>query len=526
MRAPHLRSREGDFDFAEFVREVSPRLLRTAYLLGGSQCVAEDLVQEALERACRHWRKIAATGSPEVHVRRIVVELANDRWRHLGRARESDRYEVAGPDRPDPRGGYGRLGLRDRLTVMLETLPIRMRTVIVLRYVHDLDDAGIADALGITAGAVRSQLSRGLARLRGSAAPGPSRTVDGPEEFEAFDAELAAALEGLGRQVRPHGFDSRTILLRTARRRYSGALAASAAGIAVVVGASALATAAAGPASTLAASARTATGTDPLVVSGYFRTSPNGGAANGFTQFGGTTQVALDGTDRPREETLSIATDWTVRGTELSARIQWSGNAPRTEPGPDAGSVIATLNGHDVYYNACLGDLTFWSGARGYATAVVVTDSTGLQDRSATALELLSVATGLVTTPAEVPLPIRIIGLDSVRVTMADMGWLADENSEPWYAAFGLEIDGRSYDLSVIPGQSATTGTAGNGTARNETAGGEVSATKTVDGLSITVSTASGRSGSASAPTVAQVLSHIESLGVSPSGWTTDVLVR
>jgi RNA polymerase sigma-70 factor (sigma-E family) len=173
MRILHRRPPEGELDFAEFVREVSPRLMRTAYLLGGSQYVAEDLVQEALERACRRWRRIAATEAPEAYVRRIVVNLANDRWRHLGRARESDRLEV--PDQPDPRDEYGRLDLRDQLTAMLETLPIRMRTVIVLRYFHDMDDAQIADALGITTGAVRSQLSRGLARLRGTASDEPSR---------------------------------------------------------------------------------------------------------------------------------------------------------------------------------------------------------------------------------------------------------------------------------------------------------------------------------------------------------------
>jgi RNA polymerase sigma-70 factor (sigma-E family) len=185
MRVLHRRSPEGEPDFAEFVREVSPRLLRTAYLLGGSQCVAEDLVQEALERACRRWRRIAATEAPEAYVRRIVINLANDRWRHLGRTRESDRLEV--PDQPDPRDEYGRLDLRDQLTTMLETLPIRMRTVIVLRYFHDMDDAQIADALGITTGAVRSQLSRGLARLRGTA-PDEAAHDESPHDKPARNA--------------------------------------------------------------------------------------------------------------------------------------------------------------------------------------------------------------------------------------------------------------------------------------------------------------------------------------------------
>jgi RNA polymerase sigma-70 factor (sigma-E family) len=163
MRILHRRVAREQLDFAEFVREVSPRLLRTAYVLGGSQDVAEDLVQEALERACRRWHKIAVTEAPEAYVRQIVVNLANDRWRRISRQRESD-AEI--PDRPDPHDEYARTDLRDQLTVLLQQLPIRMRTIIVLRYLHDMDDTQIAAVLDITPGAVRSQLSRGLAKLR------------------------------------------------------------------------------------------------------------------------------------------------------------------------------------------------------------------------------------------------------------------------------------------------------------------------------------------------------------------------
>jgi DNA-directed RNA polymerase specialized sigma24 family protein len=46
--------------------------------------------------------------------------------------------------------------------------------VLVLRYYCDLPETEIADALGCTAGTVKSQASRGLARLRAiSAAEAP-----------------------------------------------------------------------------------------------------------------------------------------------------------------------------------------------------------------------------------------------------------------------------------------------------------------------------------------------------------------
>jgi RNA polymerase sigma-70 factor (sigma-E family) len=164
MRFLHRRSIEEDEDFVEFVNEVSPRLRQTAYLLCGSRDDAKDLVQEALERACRKWHRIAVTESPEAYVRRIMVNLANDRWRRINRLRESELALAA--QRTDPGDEYGRLDLRDQLIALLTDLPIRMRTIIVLRYFHDMDDAHIADVLGITTSSVRSQLSRGLARLR------------------------------------------------------------------------------------------------------------------------------------------------------------------------------------------------------------------------------------------------------------------------------------------------------------------------------------------------------------------------
>ena len=48
----------------------------------------------------------------------------------------------------------------------LRRLPTRQREVLVLRYYADLSEADIADALGISRGAVKSHASRGMAALR------------------------------------------------------------------------------------------------------------------------------------------------------------------------------------------------------------------------------------------------------------------------------------------------------------------------------------------------------------------------
>ena len=62
-----------------FVAERGDRLLHTAALLTGSRADGEDLLQSALERLLRHWRRI--DGDPENYVRRTLYNLAADRWR-------------------------------------------------------------------------------------------------------------------------------------------------------------------------------------------------------------------------------------------------------------------------------------------------------------------------------------------------------------------------------------------------------------------------------------------------------------
>lgn len=150
-------------DFHSYVAARSAVLFRGALVLTGSREAAEDLVQETLERACRRWRTIAAKDVPDAYVRRIMVNLANDRWRRFRRVVPQ---QDAGDDRAAPGDEYGRVDSRDQLVRALQRLPIGMRTVVVLRYFHDLSDAEIAEDLRISPSAVRSQLTRGLEKLR------------------------------------------------------------------------------------------------------------------------------------------------------------------------------------------------------------------------------------------------------------------------------------------------------------------------------------------------------------------------
>src|SRR5687768_2271257 len=71
---------EDDAGFRQFVVTHRQALLRTAYLLTGDRGHAEDLVQTALLKTCRHWRRVAGTGDPTAYVRRVLVTTATS-WR-------------------------------------------------------------------------------------------------------------------------------------------------------------------------------------------------------------------------------------------------------------------------------------------------------------------------------------------------------------------------------------------------------------------------------------------------------------
>lgn len=151
--------------FEEFVRGRSAYLFQLALLLSGrNQADAQDLLQMALERAWRRRRNISRDGSPEPYVRQTLVNASIDRWRGLRRRAECSLESAeAIAATGDP---IGLIARRDQLIRSLGALPPRQRAVLVLRYWEDLSEVETASVLGCSVGTVKSQASRGLARLR------------------------------------------------------------------------------------------------------------------------------------------------------------------------------------------------------------------------------------------------------------------------------------------------------------------------------------------------------------------------
>jgi RNA polymerase sigma-70 factor (sigma-E family) len=146
-------------EFRDFVEVRYADLLRTAYLLTGTRHAAEDLVQTCLLRAMRRWDRI---DDPLAYLRRAMANQRTSLWRRI---RGAEVLAATPPDRASADASDA-VAVRQSLLDALIRLPYRTRAVLVLRYWEDLSEADTAAVLGCSIGTVKSQASRGLARLR------------------------------------------------------------------------------------------------------------------------------------------------------------------------------------------------------------------------------------------------------------------------------------------------------------------------------------------------------------------------
>jgi RNA polymerase sigma-70 factor (sigma-E family) len=159
--------------FQEFVRARWSHLVRTAYLLTGDAHHAEDLTQTALAKAYRSWRRVSGSDNPEAYVRRMLVTCNSDRFR---KRRVKESLTDAPPERAGSDEAVARVDERGVLLGALAGLPPRQRAVVVMRYWEDLSEAEVAEVLGCSQGTVKSQASKGLAKLR--TYPGLAQVMD------------------------------------------------------------------------------------------------------------------------------------------------------------------------------------------------------------------------------------------------------------------------------------------------------------------------------------------------------------
>lgn len=150
-------------EFEYFFRTYHRDLSRVAYALTGSHAEADDVVADALTSAWRHWERVRAAEHTLAYVRRSVVNLAASRVRRKVHERRGS--ALLGPLTAWLHTGPDVVSRVDLQAAIL-ALPPRRRACVVLRHVAGLSTTEVAETLGISEGAVKSQTWKALAQLR------------------------------------------------------------------------------------------------------------------------------------------------------------------------------------------------------------------------------------------------------------------------------------------------------------------------------------------------------------------------
>ena len=149
--------------FAEVFRDHYPRVMRLAFLQCGDRVRAEDAVAEAMAKVYVRWRAGAVEQIGPYLRRAVVNEVLQDVRRRVSAERALARTKG---DLRGVRAAADEVADRDELLQALQRLPDRQRLAVVLRHYEQLSEAETADVMGIGVGGVKSQTSRGLARLK------------------------------------------------------------------------------------------------------------------------------------------------------------------------------------------------------------------------------------------------------------------------------------------------------------------------------------------------------------------------
>lgn len=175
-----------DFD-ALFVSGY-PRLVRTVGFVCGDADVAADCVADAFERAYVRWRRVGRLEDPLGWVRRVAINRATDVHRRRSRGRRAVQRLAGRPEqRPATELSVSdSLAFHDsELAAAVADLSPQQRAVVALHYLDDLAVADVADAMGLSEGAVKYHLHQARGRLRTLLAADPNTPPTEPGTNQA-----------------------------------------------------------------------------------------------------------------------------------------------------------------------------------------------------------------------------------------------------------------------------------------------------------------------------------------------------
>ena len=151
---------ECEAGFGVRVAENQRRVFHIAYGILGNRADAEDVAQEAFLRAYRKFSSLRESEKFRAWINRIAFRLALNRQRGQRRrlTRETSWHAHGAGESVDGMKNAEESVLVERLRNEIEGLPEKLRSVLQLSIVEDMDATDVGVVLGIPAGTVRSRL--------------------------------------------------------------------------------------------------------------------------------------------------------------------------------------------------------------------------------------------------------------------------------------------------------------------------------------------------------------------------------
>jgi RNA polymerase sigma-70 factor (ECF subfamily) len=169
-----VRAQRGDrAAFEELVRRTSRLVYARIYLDVGDTHHAEDLTQETLLTAYRTLGQLTQAEKFRPWLLRIAQNIAINAIRHDSRKKRTPEPDILRIRQDtilavvNPAEQAEQDDLKQKMLAMLRELPEEYRLPVTLRYLVGADYDTIQTQMGLTKGAVRGLLHRGIAKLRG-----------------------------------------------------------------------------------------------------------------------------------------------------------------------------------------------------------------------------------------------------------------------------------------------------------------------------------------------------------------------
>ena len=155
----------------QIVRQNWRKVFNVAYKFVGKHDEAEDLTQDIFLKIFKALKTFDRRANFQTWIISISRNLCIDHYRSVRKERQTIARDVDSNDLQPAtreRGPYAQAehqDLRAQLRQALETLPITLRTAVVLRDLQELSYQEIADRLGLPEGTVKSRINRGRIEL-------------------------------------------------------------------------------------------------------------------------------------------------------------------------------------------------------------------------------------------------------------------------------------------------------------------------------------------------------------------------